>query len=70
MPFQPTANYLSLTLRNLSYSVFEANVLTIPSYMLFAFNVSTSTIVCTVHALTCSSCYFSAGSRNDTTNAS
>ena len=39
IPFQPTANYLSLTLRNLGYSVFEAKVLTIPSYMLFAFKV-------------------------------
>lgn len=42
IPFQPTANYLSLTLRNLGYSVFEANVLTIPSYLLFAFNVRAS----------------------------
>ncbi|KAM0712036.1 hypothetical protein Q7P37_011130 [Cladosporium fusiforme] len=39
IPFQPTANYLSLTLRNLGYSVFEANVLTIPSYALFAINL-------------------------------
>ena len=40
IPFQPTANYLSLTLRNLGYSVFESNVLAIPGYMLFTFNVS------------------------------
>lgn len=39
IPFQPTANYLSLTLRNLGYTVFEANVLTIPSYALFTINV-------------------------------
>lgn len=39
IPFQPTANYLSLTLRNLGYTVFESNVLAIPGYMLFTFNV-------------------------------
>ncbi|KAF7559615.1 hypothetical protein G7046_g4545 [Stylonectria norvegica] len=39
IPFQPTANYMSLTLRNLGYSVFESNVLAIPSYILFAINV-------------------------------
>lgn len=39
IPFQPTANYLSLILRNLGYSVFEANMLAIPGYMLFAINI-------------------------------
>lgn len=38
IPFQPTANYLSLTLRNLGYTVFESNVLAIPSYIVFAIN--------------------------------
>ncbi|KAJ5414792.1 ophD encodes a permease for phthalate transporter, partial [Penicillium cosmopolitanum] len=38
IPFQPTANYLSLTLRNLGYTVFESNVLAIPSYIIFAIN--------------------------------
>lgn len=40
IPFQPAANYLSLTLRNLGYSVFEANMLAIPGYTLFFINVS------------------------------
>lgn len=39
IPFQPAANYLSLTLRNLGYSVFEANMLAIPGYFLFFVNV-------------------------------
>ncbi|KAF0322544.1 yil166c-like protein [Colletotrichum asianum] len=39
IPFQPTANYLSLILRDMGYSVFESNMLAIPSYALFAFNV-------------------------------
>ncbi|OAQ61526.2 hypothetical protein VFPPC_16522 [Pochonia chlamydosporia 170] len=38
IPFQPTANYLSLTLRNLGYTVFESNLLAIPGYALFAIN--------------------------------
>ncbi|GKT67969.1 allantoate permease [Colletotrichum tofieldiae] len=39
IPFQPTANYLSLILREMGYSVFESNMLTIPSYAIFAINV-------------------------------
>ena len=39
MPFQPTANYLSLILRDMGYSVFESNMLAIPGYALFAINV-------------------------------
>jgi len=39
IPFQPTANYLSLILRNMGYSVFQSNMLAIPSYTLFAINV-------------------------------
>ncbi|TIC92802.1 putative transporter [Colletotrichum higginsianum] len=39
IPFQPTANYLSLILREMGYSVFESNMLTIPSYVIFAINV-------------------------------
>jgi sugar phosphate permease len=39
IPFQPTANYLSLILRNMGYSVFEANMLAIPGYILFAINI-------------------------------
>lgn len=39
IPFQPTANYLSLILRNMGYTVFEANMLAIPGYILFAINV-------------------------------
>ncbi|KAF2727083.1 allantoate permease [Polyplosphaeria fusca] len=39
IPFQPTANYLSLILRGMGYSVFEANMLAIPGYMLFAINI-------------------------------
>ncbi|KAI1499954.1 allantoate permease [Biscogniauxia marginata] len=42
IPFQPTANYLSLTLRNLGYSVFESNILTIPGYILYTIN----TLIC------------------------
>jgi hypothetical protein len=42
IPFQPAANYLSLTLRTLGYTVFEANMLAIPGYFLFFVNVSTS----------------------------
>ncbi|KAI8218085.1 putative transporter [Colletotrichum sp. SAR 10_77] len=34
IPFQPTANYLSLILRDMGYSVFESNMLAIPSYAL------------------------------------
>ncbi|KAF4918022.1 putative transporter [Colletotrichum viniferum] len=40
IPFQPTANYLSLILRDMGYSVFESNMLAIPSYALFAINAS------------------------------
>ncbi|KFY26563.1 hypothetical protein V493_04018 [Pseudogymnoascus sp. VKM F-4281 (FW-2241)] len=39
LPYQPTASYLSLTLKNLGYSVFEANVLAIPGFILFFVNV-------------------------------
>lgn len=39
IPFQPTANYLSLMLRDMGYSVFESNMLAIPGYALFAINV-------------------------------
>ncbi|KAL0942649.1 yil166c-like protein [Colletotrichum truncatum] len=39
IPFQPTANYLSLILREMGYSVFQSNMLAIPSYALFAINV-------------------------------
>ncbi|KAF4449973.1 allantoate permease [Fusarium albosuccineum] len=39
IPFQPTANYLSLILREMGYSVFQANLLAIPGYALFAINV-------------------------------
>ncbi|KAL6242759.1 hypothetical protein RBB50_010405 [Rhinocladiella similis] len=39
IPFQPAANYLSLTLRNLGYTVFEANMLAIPGYFLFFVNI-------------------------------
>lgn len=39
IPFQPTANYLSLILREMGYSVFQANMLAIPGYALFAINV-------------------------------
>jgi hypothetical protein len=42
IPFQPAANYLSLTLRNLGYSVFEANMLAIPGYVLFFINVGSN----------------------------
>ncbi|KAF2185217.1 allantoate permease [Zopfia rhizophila CBS 207.26] len=37
-PFQPTANYLSLILRQMGYSVFQSNLLVIPGYLLFATN--------------------------------
>lgn len=47
IPFQPAANYLSLTLRTLGYSVFEANMLAIPGYFLFFVNVSEQDIVLT-----------------------
>lgn len=40
IPFQPTANYLSLILRNMGYSVLQANLLAIPGYCLFTANVS------------------------------
>ncbi|KAH6884941.1 allantoate permease [Thelonectria olida] len=39
IPFQPTANYLSLILREMGYSVFQSNLLAIPGYILFAVNV-------------------------------
>ncbi|KAI9929638.1 hypothetical protein ASPWEDRAFT_28509 [Aspergillus wentii DTO 134E9] len=39
IPYQPIANYLSLTLRTLGYSVFESNLLAIPGYVIFAINV-------------------------------
>jgi len=39
VPFQPAANYLSLTLTTLGYSVFEANMLAIPGYFLFFVNI-------------------------------
>ncbi|KAK5458230.1 hypothetical protein LTS15_004310 [Exophiala xenobiotica] len=39
IPFQPAANYLSLTLRTLGYTVFEANMLAIPGYFLFFVNI-------------------------------
>ena len=39
IPFQPAANYLSLTLRTLGYTVFEANMLAVPGYFLFLVNV-------------------------------
>lgn len=40
IPFQPVTNYLSLTLRDLGYTVFEANMLAIPGYVLFTINAS------------------------------
>lgn len=40
MPFQPTANYLSLILRNMGFSVVKANLLAVPGYVLFTINVS------------------------------
>ncbi|KAL3472584.1 major facilitator superfamily domain-containing protein [Aspergillus californicus] len=39
IPFQPVANYLSLILRGMDYTVLEANLLAIPGYVLFALNV-------------------------------
>ncbi|KAL4779844.1 major facilitator superfamily domain-containing protein [Aspergillus varians] len=39
IPFQPVANYLSLILREMDYTVLEANLLAIPGYVLFALNV-------------------------------
>ncbi|EXJ92391.1 hypothetical protein A1O3_00941 [Capronia epimyces CBS 606.96] len=39
IPFQPAANYMSLTLRNMGYTVFEANMLAIPGYFLFFVNI-------------------------------
>ncbi|KAK5168203.1 uncharacterized protein LTR77_006772 [Saxophila tyrrhenica] len=39
IPFQPTANYLSLILRNMGYSVFMSNILAIPGFALFAINI-------------------------------
>ncbi|KIX97485.1 uncharacterized protein Z520_06937 [Fonsecaea multimorphosa CBS 102226] len=39
IPFQPAANYLSLTLRNLGYTVFEANMLAVPGYAIFFINI-------------------------------
>ncbi|KAL2819558.1 major facilitator superfamily domain-containing protein [Aspergillus cavernicola] len=39
IPFQPVANYLSLILRDMDYTVLEANLLAIPGYVLFALNV-------------------------------
>jgi MFS family permease len=39
IPFQPTANYLSLILREMGYSVFHSNLLAIPGFILFAINV-------------------------------
>ncbi|KAJ0419634.1 major facilitator superfamily domain-containing protein [Aspergillus carlsbadensis] len=39
IPFQPVANYLSLILRGMNYSVLESNLLAIPGYALFAINV-------------------------------
>lgn len=38
--FQPVANYLSLTLRNLGFSVVDSNLLAIPGYAIFTVNVS------------------------------
>ncbi|KAL5341381.1 major facilitator superfamily domain-containing protein [Aspergillus crustosus] len=39
IPFQPVANYLSLILRGMDYTVLESNLLAIPGYVLFALNV-------------------------------
>ncbi|KAL4879897.1 major facilitator superfamily domain-containing protein [Aspergillus karnatakaensis] len=39
IPFQPVANYLSLILRGMDYTVLESNLLAIPGYALFAINV-------------------------------
>ncbi|KAL2784326.1 major facilitator superfamily domain-containing protein [Aspergillus keveii] len=39
IPFQPVANYLSLILRGMNYTVLESNLLAIPGYALFAINV-------------------------------
>ncbi|KAH8660742.1 major facilitator superfamily domain-containing protein [Tricladium varicosporioides] len=39
MPYQPTASYLSLTLTTLGYTVFEANMLAIPGFVLFFVNI-------------------------------
>jgi hypothetical protein len=49
IPFQPTSNYLSLILRNMGYSVFQANMLVIPSFTLFAFNVRARRPMFTIH---------------------
>lgn len=38
IPFQPPQTYLSLTLRQLGFSVFHSNLLAIPSQFLFAVN--------------------------------
>lgn len=40
IPPQPPGTYLSLILRNMGFSTFEANMLTIPSQFLFGVNVS------------------------------
>jgi MFS family permease len=37
--FQPTANYMSLILTEMGYTVLEANLLAIPGYTLFTLNV-------------------------------
>ncbi|RPB13940.1 MFS general substrate transporter [Morchella conica CCBAS932] len=39
IPAQPPSTYLSLNLRNLGFSVFESNLLTIPSQFLFMVNL-------------------------------
>lgn len=39
IPYQPAANYMSLTLTTLGYSVFEANMLAAPGYFLFFINI-------------------------------
>lgn len=42
IPPQPPQNYLALILRSLGFSTFNANLLTIPSQVLFGLNVCTS----------------------------
>ncbi|RDL39789.1 Uncharacterized protein BP5553_04129 [Venustampulla echinocandica] len=39
LPYQPTANYLSLTLSTLGYTTFESNMLAIPGFILFFLNI-------------------------------
>ncbi|EKG11832.1 hypothetical protein MPH_11328 [Macrophomina phaseolina MS6] len=69
IPPNPPQNYLSYILRQMGFSTFEANLLTIPSQFLFGVNVSDPPFSISFPSLTPPSSSSSPGSANASTSA-